>query len=588
VRQLKDRLINWVEHRTGLESAVKNFLYEDIPASSGWHQVLGSVALFLFLLQAFTGLLLAFNYAPTPGEAYNSLKYILTELTAGSLIRGLHHWGASLMIVVVVLHMIQVFIYGAYKRPREATWMIGVFLLLLTLAFGLTGYLLPWDNRAYWGTVVATQIAAKAPLVGPYLTRLLGSDGSIGVVTFARFFSLHVLLLPAATTLLIVLHVYLVRKHGVAPGPADNGATKKFYPEQVFKDTVAIFGSFVALLILAIAAKVPLENLADPTDTAYIPRPDWYFLFLFQMLKIFEGPLEVFGTAVLPALAVLALLSVPFVDRGEIRRLTQRTAAIGAVALAAVGWTGLTVAAIVTRPSRESLPEDEAGVILQWQQLSSVELAGVGLYREEKCSTCHNLAEGQAKVGPNLTTRAIRRSASWMIDHFKNPAKLVPGTSMPPIHLSDEQLAALAAFLLRLTPENAAVLESAPDDVVKGATLYQLHQCSNCHTANGEGMKVGPALNGLGKRRSREWIETQLRHPERHLAETMMPAYDLTPQDMNQLIAYLLSLPYIKPFSLARAGSLDPVSAMPGDSAVDFLGQARRRLTGAHRGESWQ
>ncbi len=167
------RIAGWLEHRTGIESAIRKFLYEEIPDSSGWRQVFGSVAVFLFLVQAFTGILLAFNYAPTPGDAYNSLRYILAELTGGRLIRGLHHWGASLMIVVVALHMVQVFLYGAYKKPREATWILGVVLLLLTLAYGLTGYLLPWDNRAYWGTVVTTQIAAKAPVAGPYLTRLL-------------------------------------------------------------------------------------------------------------------------------------------------------------------------------------------------------------------------------------------------------------------------------------------------------------------------------------------------------------------------------------------------------------------------------
>ncbi len=136
--EMKRRIGDWLEHRTGIETAVRNFLYEEIPASSGWHQVFGSIALFLFLVQAFTGILLAFNYAPTPGEAYNSLKYIVTELTGGAMVRGLHHWGASMMIVVVVLHMAQVFLYGAYKKPREATWGVGVILLLLTLAYGLT------------------------------------------------------------------------------------------------------------------------------------------------------------------------------------------------------------------------------------------------------------------------------------------------------------------------------------------------------------------------------------------------------------------------------------------------------------------
>ena len=147
-------ILNWLEDRTGIESALKHFLYEDIPDSAGWHQVLGSVAMFALLTQFVTGILLAFNYAPTPGDAYDSLRYIVTELTGGRLIRGLHHWGASLMIIVVVLHMTQVFLWGAYKKPREATWLVGCVLLLVTLAYGLTGYLLPWDNRAYWGTTV--------------------------------------------------------------------------------------------------------------------------------------------------------------------------------------------------------------------------------------------------------------------------------------------------------------------------------------------------------------------------------------------------------------------------------------------------
>ena len=170
--------LDWLEERTGLPSAVTHFMNEEVPASAGWHQVFGSVALFCFMVQVFTGILLAMNYAPTPGEAYNSVKYIATELTGGRMIRGLHHWGASVMIVVVVLHMIQTFVWGAYKRPREATWIAGVFLLLLTMAYGLTGYLLPWDNRAYWGTVVATQIAASAPGAGPYMTQLLGGEGN--------------------------------------------------------------------------------------------------------------------------------------------------------------------------------------------------------------------------------------------------------------------------------------------------------------------------------------------------------------------------------------------------------------------------
>jgi ubiquinol-cytochrome c reductase cytochrome b subunit len=172
--------------------------------------------------------------------------------------------------------------------------MMGVILLLVTLAFGLTGYLLPWDNRAYWGTVVTTQIAAGAPGAGPYLVRLLGGEG-VGVVTFARFFAAHVVLLPPLTLMLIAVHVYLVRKHGVAPAAVETAPPKKFYPQQVYKDTVGFFIAFIALFLMAVFVQVPLEKLADPTDTNYIPRPEWYFLFLFQLLKSFKGPLEIVG-----------------------------------------------------------------------------------------------------------------------------------------------------------------------------------------------------------------------------------------------------------------------------------------------------
>src|ERR1700688_2422080 len=222
-----NNIVKWIDDRTGLVSGVRHFLDEDIPASAGWHQVLGSVALFAFLLQVFTGILLARNYAPTPGEAWDSLRYMVTQVAAGSIMRAMHHWGASLMIIVVAVHMAQTFLWGAYKKPREATWMVGVVLLLLTLAFGLSGYLLPWDNRAYWATVVTTQITALAP-GGSVLLRMLGTDGSsIGRVTFARFYAAHVSLLPIVTLLLIVFHVYLVRKHGVTPAPGDELLPKK-------------------------------------------------------------------------------------------------------------------------------------------------------------------------------------------------------------------------------------------------------------------------------------------------------------------------------------------------------------------------
>src|SRR5258706_12272806 len=173
---------------------------------------------------------------------------------------------------------------------------------------------------------------------------------------------MHVLLLPPVTTLLIVLHIYLVRKHGVAPEPGDEALPpRKFYPEQVFQDPVAVFGAFVILFGMAVAVRIPLERIADPTDTTYIPRPEWYFLFLFQTLKVFKGPLEVFGSVVLPGLAILALLLVPFIDRSKLVKVSKRTVALAFASLAILGWKGLTVAAIVTTPKPEVAEIDYSG-----------------------------------------------------------------------------------------------------------------------------------------------------------------------------------------------------------------------------------
>jgi ubiquinol-cytochrome c reductase cytochrome b subunit len=284
--------------------------------------------------------------------------------------------------------------------------MVGVFLLLLTFAYGLTGYLLPWDNRAYWGTVVATQIAASAPVAGPYMTQLLGGEG-IGVVTVRA-------LLRAARSDSSSRDAAADR-HSRVPSaqarrrsaPGDEGKPKKkFYPEQVFKDTVAIFITFAILFAMAVMVRVPLERLADPTDTTYIPRPDWYFLFLFQLLKYFQGPMELVGSTILPGMAIAALMLVPFIDRAKMKRVRQRTLAFGVVAFAALGWTGLTVAAIRSTPNTPVIDVTEMTGPEHWQELAPAELAGIGYYRKEACASCHT---GDRALGPDLAAKIIGR-----------------------------------------------------------------------------------------------------------------------------------------------------------------------------------
>ena len=542
------KVIDWIEHRTGLETAIKNFLYEDIPASSGWHQIIGSAAVFFFVIQVFTGGLLAFNYAPTPGDSYNSVKYIVTALTGGKLIRGLHHWGASMMLIIVVLHMLQVFLYGAYKKPREATWMVGCVLLLIVMVFGLTGYLLPWDNRAYWGTVVTTQITGMAPVLGPYMQRLMGAESGVSVVTFSRFYALHTILLPPLVMILIGIHIYLVRKHGVAPAVDDTAPRRKFFPEQVFKDTVGVAIAFIILFTMAVVADVPLGRLADPTDTAYIPRPEWYFLFLFQTLKFFKGPLEVVGAVVLPGIAVAALFLVPFIDRGPMVRLGKRTFAFAFAILGILAWSGLTTAAVLTTPPNPEENEaatttEGAGSVQAWQRLSPAELEGLSYFKKQNCIACHP-GGGKKGIGPDLTAMpADHRNATWLIPHFKNPSSVVPGSSMPPVTLNDAALNSLSAYVLKLTPQNEAAFLSAPDFVVQGAVVYQANKCNACHMINGVGQKLGPALDGVGLRHDRAWLEKHFADPQGTSPGTIMPAYKLNAADMDNLCKYLLQLP---------------------------------------------
>ncbi|MHB0868611.1 MAG: cytochrome b [Chloroflexota bacterium] len=213
------RIYSWIDERAELTRAFSPLLFRKIPRGVGWWYTFGSATLFVFLLQVVTGLFLAMYYSPSPDHAYDSVGYITDEVVMGSFVRGLHHWGASAMVVLVILHMLRVVVMAAYKYPRELTWFAGVFLLLLTMAFGFTGYLLPWDEKAYWATTVGTNMAGTVPLVGGWLIKLLRGGAELGAVTLTRFYALHVLLLPALTGVFVAAHLYLVVKQGISAPP---------------------------------------------------------------------------------------------------------------------------------------------------------------------------------------------------------------------------------------------------------------------------------------------------------------------------------------------------------------------------------
>jgi quinol---cytochrome c reductase cytochrome b subunit, bacillus type len=224
--------VDWLEERSGLVGGIKFFLFRKVPSDVNWFQTLGSATLTAFIVQAVTGVILAMYYKPDPKNAYASIQYITNDLWAGWLVRGMHRWGASAFIILMFLHMGRVFLFGAYKYPRELNWIIGVLLLTMGLAEGFTGYLLPWDQTAYWATTVGININATAPFLGPFIAQFLQGGAAINADTLSRFYAIHMLVLPGALIGLITLHMYLVVRLGVtsppwAKHPAGSGSTAK-------------------------------------------------------------------------------------------------------------------------------------------------------------------------------------------------------------------------------------------------------------------------------------------------------------------------------------------------------------------------
>lgn len=216
----------WVDERLQIRAIKEALLDRKIPRGVGWLYVLGSLSLFVLILQAVTGILLALNYSPSPDHAHESIYYVMHSVPMGSFIRSLHHWGASVMVIVVTLHMLRVFFMGAYKFPREMTWMVGVIIWLIVMGFGFTGYLLPWDQKAYWATMVGANIAQQAPFMGGAMADVLRGGDMLGAVTLTRFYAVHVLILPATILILVGVHLFMVIRQGIS-APPERDTTKR-------------------------------------------------------------------------------------------------------------------------------------------------------------------------------------------------------------------------------------------------------------------------------------------------------------------------------------------------------------------------
>ncbi|HEX8942056.1 MAG TPA: cytochrome b N-terminal domain-containing protein [Gemmatimonadaceae bacterium] len=478
------RLSRWVDERLDVAGLRRALLDRKMPGGLTWWHTLGSATLTVFMVQVVTGIVLAMYYSPSPDHAYDSIRYLEHTVVSGATLRGVHHWGASAMVVLVMAHMIRVFSMGAYKYPREINWVLGVGLLFIVLGFSFTGYLLPWDQKAYWATQVGTNIAGTTPIVGSTMVKLLRGGTQLGAATLARFFALHVLLLPMLLTMIVLLHLALVIRQGIAPRTAvlDNeapprttdpaypqyyetryakskGAGVPFWPNIIYKDVVVGVVVVAILVFLARVTGAGLESPADPSDTAYVPRPEWYFLPFFQLLKLVPGSWESAVAVGLPAALVLVLLLLPFFDRKSIRSLTHRPMAAASMSVLLAGSGLLIGAAVREEPKTVVVPE--AG-----RPLSSVERSGRALFRRQQCGSCHNIA-GQKPVekkedtpdAPDLTEVGLKHSGAWMHSFIEDPLRFHKDSKMPafgPPTLTHQEIEEITRYLTTLRGTSGA------------------------------------------------------------------------------------------------------------------------------------
>src|SRR5207244_3763922 len=317
-----NRLLNWLDRRTGYRRIIEYSLYENIPAGARWRYVWGSTLVFCLSVQLVTGFVLWMAYSPSSQTAWESVYFIQNEMNGGWLLRGLHHFTASVMNVLLVLHLMQVVIDGAYKAPREFNFWFGLGLLQLVLALSLTGYLLPWDQKGFWATKVATNLVAAVPLVGASLQRIIIGGADYGHHTLTRFFALHAGIVPGAIVALLTAHIYLFRRHGLTAKQPLRKPDAAFWPDQVLRDVVACLAVLATVLFLILRHRLfssagPLGAdfgaPANPTEPFSAARPDWYFLFLFQFLKFFPGGTEIWGAFIIPGFIMLLIFLMPFI-----------------------------------------------------------------------------------------------------------------------------------------------------------------------------------------------------------------------------------------------------------------------------------
>ena len=441
-------------HPHGSRHGLLGFLHKEVPASLGWRNTLGSILGALLLSQLLTGVLLALYYVPHPEAAYSSVKYIEESVTAGRLTRSLHYWGASFVIVFLFLHVARVFFSGGYRKPRQYTWIIGLVLLVLTLVTTFLGQLLPWDQSGYWAATVGTEIAASAPYVGSVLNKLLVAGESLGALTLTRFYALHVIVLPLLLVGGITLHFKLLRRHGRSrPAEDTSDDTVPYAPSQLSRDLIAISIVLVALIGIAAIFHGPDAPPADPSDTTYVPHPEWYFAAPYQLMQYVPGDKQVFATVHLPCLLLLLLIALPWLDRAPTEAVHNRRiiTTLGGFVLCSI--IVLTALGVVSDPPDMGEPAPTATY--------DMVAAGRIVYERERCNRCHIVnGEGRPDKGPDLSGTGLRLQATYLKRYLPDPEAYYPETSMSAVEVSPRELNELIAYLMSLTAAPDAFVEA--------------------------------------------------------------------------------------------------------------------------------
>ncbi len=591
------RVIDFIDERTGIKELTAHLLEEPIKGGARWAYVFGSALLASFLVQVVTGVSLMTSYAPSDKTAWASVHFIQFQQAGGWLVRGIHHFGAQAMVILLGAHLMQVSLFGAYRKPREVTWWLGLGLMAITLGFALTGYLLPWDQKGYWATRVATNIAGTIPVVGDATQRLLQGGPEYGSLTLTRFYTLHVVVLPALLAALVAAHVALARRHGVTPpATADVSRVDPFFPTQLFKDVVAALVLVGVVFVLAWQAHgAPLDAPADPSSD-YPARPEWYFLALFQLLKYFHGPLEMVGTIVLPALVGLYFFALPLFDRArpgsETTALRGRLKALAPLLLVAVGAMGLTFVAQADDAKDQAFQKERAKADARAKSAVKLAMAGVPpegplvmLARspelrgpelfDKHCAGCHTLGEHGDDKDRNAPKLDGWSTEKWILDMLHDPDAderfgrtpykgEMPSMDVRPkdadeswTPMAADDMKASAAFLASqgdapgITPPPGS-LRSDPKLVARGKEIVST-RCTACHLWNGEGDDGGqglaPELSGYG---SLAWVRTQIANPSSKATyrenaldperKGHMPRFDgeLSPADIDLLAAWVV------------------------------------------------